>query len=54
MFGGVYVINEQMKYDLFNVWMEYVCNLGVLIVDEIVWECYCFVYIVDFEVVDEL
>lgn len=32
--GGVYAINEQMKYDLLHARMEHACNLGALIADE--------------------
>lgn len=52
--GGVYAINEQMKYDLVHARMEHACNLGALIADEIARQCHCPAYIADPEVVDEL
>lgn len=52
--GGVYAINEQMKYDLIHARMEHACNLGALIADEIARQCHCPAYIADPEVVDEL
>lgn len=52
--GGVYAINEQMKYDLAHARMEHACNLGALIADEIARQCHCPAYIADPEVVDEL
>lgn len=52
--GGVYAINEQMKYDLLHARMEHACNLGALIADEIAGKCGCPAYIADPEVVDEL
>ena len=52
--GGVYAINEQMKYDLLHAKMEHACNLGALIADELAEECQCPAYIADPEVVDEL
>jgi butyrate kinase len=51
--GGVYAINEQMKYDLLHAQMEHACNLGALIADELGRECGCPAYIADPEVVDE-
>lgn len=51
--GGVYAINEQMKYDLLHAQMEHACNLGALIADELARECHCPAYIADPEVVDE-
>ena len=52
--GGVYAINEQMKYDLLHARMEHACNLGALIADEMAKKCGCPAYIADPEVVDEL
>lgn len=52
--GGVYAINEQMKYDLIHAHMEHACNLGALIAAELGKECGCPAYIADPEVVDEL
>lgn len=52
--GGVYVINEPMKYDLLHARMEHACNLGALIADDIASLCGCPAYIADPEVVDEL
>lgn len=52
--GGVYAINEQMKYDLLHARMEHACNLGALIADEMAKKCGCSAYIADPEVVDEL
>lgn len=51
--GGVYAINEQMKYDLLHAQMEHASNLGALIADELAGECGCPAYIADPEVVDE-
>lgn len=52
--GGVYIVNEQMKYDLIHARMEHACNLGALPADEIAAMCPCPAYIADPEVVDEL
>jgi len=52
--GGVYAINEQMKYDLLHAQHEHVCNLGALIADEIATYCHCPAYIADPVVVDEM
>ena len=49
--GGVYAINEQMKYDLLHARMEHACNLGALIADEMAKKCGCPAYIADPEVV---
>ena len=48
--GGVYAINEQMKYDLLHARMEHACNLGALIADEMAKKCGCPAYIADPEV----
>jgi len=52
--GGVYAINEQMKYDLIHAEHEHVCNLGALIADELAQRCGCPAYIADPVVVDEM
>lgn len=52
--GGVYAVNEKMKYDLIHAEMEHACNLGALIADEIASRCSCPAYIADPVVVDEL
>lgn len=54
MSGGVYAVNEKMKYDLIHADMEHACNLGALIADEIAARCSCPAYIADPVVVDEL
>lgn len=51
--GGVYAVNERMKYDLIHATMEHACNLGALIADELAKQCNCPCYIADPEVVDE-
>lgn len=51
--GGVYAVNEKMKYDLIHAEMEHACNLGALIADEIASRCSCPAYIADPVVVDE-
>ncbi len=52
--GGVYLVNEAMKHDLWNAKMEHVCNLGALIADEIATKCGCQAFIADPVVVDEM
>ena len=52
--GGVYAVNEQMKYDLRHAQHEHVCNLGALIADEIASQCHCPAFIADPVVVDEM
>ena len=39
--GGVYAVNERMRYDLVNATMEHACNLGALIAAEIASRCGC-------------
>ncbi len=51
--GGVYSINEKMKYDLIHAEMEHACNLGALIGSDIAQICGCPSYIADPVVVDE-
>ncbi len=52
--GGVYLVNEAMKHDLWHAKMEHVCNLGGLIADEIASQCGCQAFIADPVVVDEM
>lgn len=52
--GGVYPINETMKYDLWHAEMEHACNLGALIADDIAVISGCPAFIADPEVVDEM
>lgn len=52
--GGVYTVNEKMKYDLLHAEREHACNLGALIAAEIADECGCPAYTADPVVVDEL
>lgn len=52
--GGVYSINERMKYDLLHSQHEHACNLGALIAEDIAALCQCPAFIADPEVVDEL
>ncbi len=52
--GGVYLVNEAMKHDLWHAEMEHVCNLGALIADEIASQCGCPAFIADPVVVDEM
>jgi len=52
--GGVYAVNERMKYDLLHARHEHVCNLGALIADEIAAQCRCPAFIADPVVVDEM
>ena len=51
--GGVYAVNEPMKYDLIHAEKEHASNLGALIADELSRECGCPSYIADPVVVDE-
>ena len=52
--GGVYKVNEKMKYDLIHAEMDHACNLGALLADELAKECNCPAFIADPVVVDEL
>ena len=52
--GGVYAVNDKMKYDLIHAEREHACNLGALIAAEIADECGCPAYIADPVVVDEM
>ena len=52
--GGVYKVNEQMKYDLLHAQMDHACNLGGLIASELAAECGCEAYMADPAVIDEL
>lgn len=52
--GGVYTVNEQMKYDLNHAKHQHVCNLGCLIADEIARQCNCPAFMADPVVVDEM
>lgn len=52
--GGVYAVNEKMKYDLLHAEREHACNLGALIAAEIADECGCPAYTADPVMVDEL
>lgn len=52
--GGVYAVNEKMKYDLIHAEMEHVCNLGALFAADIAGKCGCPAYTADPVVVDEL
>lgn len=52
--GGVYRIDDRIKYDLLNARMEHACNLGALIADNLAKESGCPAFIADPEVVDEL
>lgn len=52
--GGVYRIDDRIKYDLIHAKMEHACNLGALIADDMAGKCGCPSYIADPEVVDEL
>ena len=52
--GGVYKVNEQMKYDLRHAQMDHACNLGGLIASELAAECGCEAYMADPAVIDEL
>lgn len=52
--GGVYLVNEKIKYDLLNSRMEHASNLGAIIADEIAKGCDCPAYIADPVVTDEM
>lgn len=52
--GGVYAVNEQMKYNLNHAKHQHVCNLGCLIADEIARQCNCPAFMADPVVVDEM
>ena len=52
--GGVYLVNEKIKYDLLNSRMEHASNLGAIIADEIAKGCGCPAYIADPVVTDEM
>ena len=52
--GGVYEVNEQMKYDLLHAHMQHATNLGGLIADELAGLSHCRAFIADPAVVDEL
>ena len=52
--GGVYIVDEKIKYDLRNAKMEHASNLAGLIADEIAKGCNCPAYIADPVVTDEM
>lgn len=52
--GGVYAVNERMKYDLHHATMEHACNLGALIAAELAECCGCQAFTADPVVVDEM
>lgn len=53
--GGVYEINEQMRYDMFHAMRKHACNLGCLIASELACGLHgCRAFIADPGVVDEL
>lgn len=52
--GGVYAVNEKMKYDLIHAEMEHVCNLGALFAADIADYCGCPAFTADPVVVDEM
>ena len=52
--GGVYLVDEKIKYDLRNAKMEHASNLAGLIADEIAKGCNCPAYIADPVVTDEM
>ena len=52
--GGVYLIDERIKNDLWNSSMEHASNLGAWIADEIARSIGCPSYIADPLVTDEL
>lgn len=52
--GGVYAVNEQMRYDLIHAEQEHACNFGALIAYDLAERCHCPAYIADPVVVDEL
>lgn len=51
--GGVYPINERMKYDLLHASLEHACNLGALLADDLAKGIGCPTFIADPVVVDE-
>lgn len=52
--GGVYLVDERIKHDLFNSHIEHASNLAALIADDIAKSCGCPAYIADPVVTDEL
>lgn len=52
--GGVYLINERIKYDLWNASMQHASNLAAWIADDIASKISCPSYIADPVVTDEL
>ena len=52
--GGVYLVDEKIKYDLIHSQKEHASNLAALIADEISKECNCPAYIADPVVTDEM
>lgn len=52
--GGVYLIDDKIKYDLINSHLEHASNLAALIADDIARYCGCPAYIADPVVTDEL
>lgn len=53
--GGVYEINEQMRYDMYHAMRKHACNLGCLIASELARGLHgCRAFIADPGVVDEL
>lgn len=52
--GGVYAVNDKMKYDLIHARHEHICNIGGLLADDIARMCSCPAFIADPVVVDEL
>lgn len=52
--GGVYLVDEKIKYDLIHSQKEHASNLAALIADEIAKECNCPAYIADPVVTDEM
>lgn len=52
--GGVYRIDEHIKHDLWNAYMEHVSNLAAIIADELAASIGCPAFIADPVVTDEL
>ncbi len=52
--GGVYQIDERIKYDLLHAKMDHVCNLAALIADELAKKIGCPSFLADPVVTDEL
>ena len=52
--GGVYRVDERIKYDLWHADMEHASNLAALIADEIATRVGCSAFIADTVVTDEL